>query len=117
GYSADKATNTDAGAGPSATFDVISTDANLVSMNPQYGPMTPAFRPLHFSYTLAVPNAVKTFWIAPVTDNPNATMTVNGIAVRSGTQSTPVALAEGAATTITVVVTAEDGTTTQTYNI
>ncbi len=54
----------------------------------------------------------------PVTPDPNAKITVNGIAVVSGTASGSITLgAEGTATTITTIVTAQDNTTTRTYSI
>src|SRR6202012_5242427 len=90
GFATDQAGNTDAGSGPSPAFTVLSVDASLSSINPQYRPMTPAFRPLHYDYLLSVANGAKTIWVAPVTNDPDATMTVNGTAVTSGAQSTPV---------------------------
>ena len=47
----------------------------------------------------------------------NATATVNGVAVTAGTASDPVELTPGRSTLITVVVTAENGSTTKTYTV
>jgi hypothetical protein len=54
--------------------------------------------------------------VTPTTQDANATVTVNGAVVISGTASGLISLNEGA-NTITVTVTAEDGVTTKTYTI
>jgi len=55
--------------------------------------------------------------VTPTTTDANATITVNGTATLSGTTSRPIALAEGAQTVITTIVTAQNGTTTNTYTV
>jgi sugar lactone lactonase YvrE len=47
----------------------------------------------------------------------NATATVNGVAVTGGTASDPITLTPGSSTLITIVVTAENGSTTKTYTV
>ncbi len=69
------------------------------------------------TYTASVVNAIASVTVTPTAQNANAAITVNGVAVAPGTASGPVALAEGAITTITTVVTSEDGTATRTYSI
>jgi len=69
------------------------------------------------TYTTSVGFATAAVTVTPTTADPNATVTVNGAAVTSGTSSGSIALAEGANTTITTIVTAQDGTTTHTYSI
>jgi gliding motility-associated-like protein len=54
--------------------------------------------------------------MTPTTQDPNATVKVNGTTVTSGTASASIPLATGA-NTITTVVTAQDGTTSHTYSI
>ncbi len=69
------------------------------------------------TYTTSVVNATASVKVTPTTGDANATVKVNGVAVTSGTASASIALAEGANTTITTIVTAQDGTTTRTYSI
>ncbi len=69
------------------------------------------------TYTTSVSNATASVKVTPTTQDANSTVKVNGIAVTSGTASGSIALAEGAVTTITTVVTAQDGVTTRTYLI
>ncbi len=96
---------------------VASANDNLASINPSVSPLSPAFAPATTSYSLSVPNATASMTVQPITSDPHATMKVNGTALASGTVSSPIALAEGAATTINIVVTAPDGITTKTYVI
>jgi len=69
------------------------------------------------TYTASVANAVASVTVTPTALDARAAIKVNGAAVSSGAASGPVALAEGAATTINTIVTASDGTTTRTYAI
>ncbi len=68
------------------------------------------------TYTASVSNATTLVTVTPTTQDANATVKVNGVAVTSGTASGSIALAVGQ-TTITTIVTAQDGTTTHTYLI
>ncbi len=94
-----------------------SVNASLASMNPSITPLSPTFTPATTGYTLSVANTVASMTVKPITSDANATIKVNGITLGSGTISAPIALAEGAQTVISVVVTAQDGTTTKTYTI
>ncbi len=69
------------------------------------------------TFTTSVNNATSSVTVTPTVGDANAKVTVNSVAVASGTASGSIALAEGAVTTITTVVTAQDGTTTRTYLI
>jgi hypothetical protein len=64
------------------------------------------------NYTTAVGSSVTSLTVTPTATDVNATITVNG-----GTASTPVSLNSSGTTTINIVVTAQDGTTKQTYSI
>jgi gliding motility-associated-like protein len=68
------------------------------------------------TYTTSVSGATASVKVTPTVQDPTATVTVNGIAVASGTASGSIGLAAGA-NTINTVVTAQDGTTTRTYSI
>ncbi len=94
-----------------------SANANLAAINPGVMPLSPVFAPATTNYVLNVGNATATMTVKPVTGDINAKIKVNGTALNSGTVSQPIPLAEGAATAITIVVTAQDGTTTKTYAI
>ena len=95
---------------------VSATNADLSDLALSAGPLDQAFQADQTSYTATVGflNTVTT--VTPTTDDVNATVTVNGAVVISGTASGAISLDEGS-NTITVIVTAEDGTTTKTYTV
>jgi len=70
----------------------------------------------YLNFTAAVTNSTASIQVIPTTEDPKATITVNGNAVISGSASQSIALNVGA-NTITTVVTAQDGTTTKTIII
>jgi gliding motility-associated-like protein len=72
--------------------------------------------PDYKDYTGTVSNTVSSITVTPVTQDPIATVTVNGVAVTSGTSSASIPLSIGA-NVINTVVTAQDGITTKTYSI
>lgn len=94
----------------------LSSNADLAVLNLSDGSLTPSFTPSTYSYTTLVANAVVSITVTPTTADLNATVTVNGVAVTSGSASGAISLSVGV-NTISVVVTAEDGTTTNTYAI
>jgi len=93
-----------------------STDAllSLLKLNP--GTKTPAFMSNVTSYTATVVYGVTSTTVTPVTTDPNATVTVDGIAVTSGTASGAIPLVVGP-NVITAKVKAQDGITTKTYTV
>jgi len=95
----------------------LSTNATLSSIKLGSGTLSPAFAAATTSYTVSVANTVSTLTITPTTTDPNATIKINGTAVTSGTASVSIALAEGAQTVITTVVTAQNGTTKESYTV
>ncbi|MFC6997177.1 cadherin-like beta sandwich domain-containing protein [Rufibacter roseus] len=98
------------------TTTVASANANLAGLQISSGTFNPAFDPATTSYAVAVNHYTTLVSFIPVLEDDNATITINGTAVSNGATSAPVNLAVGD-NTITVVVTAEDGTTTQSYAI
>ncbi len=94
----------------------LSNNAALSNLAISSGSLAPAFVSTTLSYTDAVGNAVASVTVTPTTSDANATVKVNGITVASGSASGSLPLAVGA-NNINVVVTAQDGTTTQTYTI
>ncbi len=94
----------------------LSNDASLSGLTISNGTLMPAFASTTLGYTDSVGNAVASVTVTPATSDANATLTVNGIAVTSGSASGAIALAVGA-NNINIIVTAQDGTTMQTYTV
>lgn len=93
-----------------------SSNATLAGLAPSAGTLNPAFDAGTFGYGLALGNDVESLTVTPTAAEPNATITVNGDTVTSGSPSQPISLDVGP-NTITVLVTAQDGTTSETYTI
>ncbi len=93
-----------------------STDASLSNLYLNKGTLSPAFAAGTYSYTASAGYGTTSINVTPVAGDPlGATITVNGSAVSSGSAaSVPLNLGNN---TITIVVTAEDGTTISTYTI
>ena len=92
-------------------------NADLSGLTISSGTLTPAFAKATTSYTVDVGANVSSVTVTPTTDDSAATVTVNGTAVTSGSASDAVALVSDHPVTITVQVTAEDKTTTETYTV
>ncbi|WP_274426303.1 cadherin-like beta sandwich domain-containing protein [Chelativorans sp. YIM 93263] len=112
---------TAADGGTRQTYTVVvtraaSSNAELVGLVSSAGTLDPAFDANTFSYTIAVGKEVEMLTLTPTAAEPNAAITVNAQTVASGTASPAVVLPAGS-TSIPVVVTAQDGTTTLTYSI
>src|SRR5690606_3302310 len=103
-------------AGPFTHAAPAATDASLSGLTPGAGSLAPAVASATTSYAADVANTVASIALTPIASDAGATITVDGTAVASGAASAPIALAVGD-TTIAIVVTAEDGITTQTYTI
>ncbi len=80
------------------------------------GTLTPAFATGIENYTASVPFATTALTVTPTTTVATSIVTVNGTAVASGTASAPIALNVGT-NTITVLVTAQDPSSTRTYTV
>ncbi len=93
-----------------------SNNADLSNLTLSTGTLTPVFASATTSYTSSVANAVNSITVTPTAADAGATITVNGNAVTSGTASGAIALNVGS-NIITVVVTAQNTTTTKTYTI
>ncbi|MCX5990869.1 MAG: cadherin-like beta sandwich domain-containing protein [Chloroflexi bacterium] len=92
------------------------TDATLSNLTISAGTLTPAFASGNTGYTDGVANSVNSVTVTPTANESHATITVNGVAVASGSASGAIALNVGD-NTITIVVTAQDGTTSDTYTV
>ncbi len=93
-----------------------SSDASLSSLNLSTGLLLPAFVSGTHTYTATVSNSISTLTMTPTSNDSNASIKVNGIDVVSGAASSQLPLSVGA-NTVTILVTAEDSTTTQTYTV
>ncbi|HEY4327110.1 MAG TPA: cadherin-like beta sandwich domain-containing protein [Mucilaginibacter sp.] len=82
--------------------------SGLVLSNSSFGQ---TFSTATNNYTATVSNAITTTTIKPTVVDPTATITVNGAALASGTTSKPIVLTVGNNNIITIVITAQDGTT------
>lgn len=94
----------------------LSSNANLSNLTLSTGTLNPTFSASTPSYTASVGNAVSSITVKPTATDANATIKVNGTPVISGQASGPINLSVGD-NSITVVVTAQDGTTKKTYTI
>jgi len=95
---------------------VASDDATLSDIAVSAGVLSPAFDTATTAYTVDATHETASTTVTPTANDDDATITVDATAVDSGVASDSIALAVGD-TTITIVVTAEDGTTTETYTI
>ncbi len=104
------------GADVSFTTLPAGTNAALSSLTLSSGSLDPVFDAATLAYTAAVAYSVTDISVTPTAADSHAGITVNGTAVASGSASGAIALAQGE-NTISVIVTAQDGTTTQTYTL
>ena len=92
-----------------------SSNADLSDLALSSGTLSPVFTAGTTSYTASVGNDVTSITVTPTVADSKATVTVNGTGVASGIPSGVISLNTGD-TTITIVVTAEDGAT-KTYTV
>jgi hypothetical protein len=92
------------------------TDSALSRLTVSPGSLNETFDAGKFTYTASVANSVTSIDVTPTVNNNRATLKVKNVAATSGSASTVSALVVGP-NTITVTVTAEDGTTSNDYTI
>lgn len=100
-----------------ANFILNSANANLISLVPSTGRLSPAFDSSTTSYTDSVVKTALNFRLTPTVAQTGATVTVNGTAVVSGSVSGVVPLSVGSNPPISIIVTAPDGVTKKTYTV
>ena len=91
-------------------------NANLSNLIVSKATLTPVFASGTLSYTADVSFSVTQVTVTATASQNGSTLTINGTATNSGVPSAPIALIVGD-TDSTVVVTASDGTTVQTYRV
>ncbi|WP_405079938.1 cadherin-like beta sandwich domain-containing protein [Paenibacillus chitinolyticus] len=91
-----------------------SGNADLSGLAVSAGSLTPAFTPAVTAYTISVKNSVAEVTVTPTAADPTASVSVNGAAVPAGS-GRQIPLSVGA-NPVTVVVTAQNGTT-KTYTV
>ena len=94
----------------------ISNDATLSGLAISAGTLSPTFTAGTIAYTAGVGDSVTSTTVTPTATESHATITVNGTTVVSGSASGAISLNVGN-NTVTIVATAQDGTTTKTYTI
>jgi alpha-tubulin suppressor-like RCC1 family protein/phosphodiesterase/alkaline phosphatase D-like protein len=102
--------------GRDLTFLTLSDNAHLAGLRLSAGTLAPAFERGATHYVATVPFAAGEVAVIPTTEHPGARVLVDGAPVASGSQSGMIRLEVGN-TTITNLVTAEDGITTKTYTV
>lgn len=93
----------------------VTIDATLADLRLTTGVLTPAFYRYTTNYQNIVPAGTNSLKVLPVAYEPSSTITVNGQTVVTGTESQTIDISTNK--TITVVVTAKDGTTKKTYTV
>ena len=97
-----------------STAQTVATLSNLV---PSAGTLAPAFASGTETYTATVPYATVAMTVTPTATDPNATITVDGNIVTSGTSSSLLGLSVGSSNVITTVVVSQDLSVTKTYTL
>ncbi|RZA30570.1 MAG: cadherin-like beta sandwich domain-containing protein, partial [Proteobacteria bacterium] len=95
---------------------LAATNADLSALAISTGTLTPVFASGTVTYNAAVTNATTSITVTPTKSTGSSTVRVNGTIVANATASQALPLSVGA-NTISVAVTAEDGTTIKTYTI
>lgn len=94
----------------------LSHEAELNDIALSSGSLNELFASGTTSYTANVPNGTSSITVTPTVRDYTATVKVNGAVVTSGSASAAIPLSAGS-NAITVLVKAEDGTTTETYTV
>jgi PGF-pre-PGF domain-containing protein len=94
-----------------------STNANLAALTVSKGTLTPTFSSNTVSYNVSVDYTVTSINVTATMSDSKASMVINGQVASSGIAKSIALQPSGNKTTITITLTAEDGTTTESYSI
>lgn len=100
----------------SPVFNVVSANATLSSLSVGGTTLTPEFDKTVVTYYATVPNSTTSIAVTPTATDYHSSLTVNGTHATTGVPFTVQQLSVGD-NGITIKVTAEDGSTTETYTI
>ncbi len=96
----------------------LSSNANLSGIVLSVGgTLQPPFNPNVTSYEIEPPGKPALTFVTATTQDPNATLTINGLPAQSGVPFGPIALSRQDETRITIVVRAQNLVTTKTYKV
>ncbi len=96
--------------------DTVGSDATLSGLSLSTGSLTPGFASEQTSYSVEVDFDVMSVQITATAADSAASLTINDVSVSSGEASEPIELQQGL-NAIPVQVTAEDGSSTETYSV
>lgn len=91
------------------------TAVDSIALN--YGKLSPALSAGTDAYSVFVPYGTMSIVVTPLAQDGAATVTVNGIEVPAGSSSGSIPIDGNITNTVTIVVTAKDGTTTRTITL
>lgn len=95
----------------------VENNAYLAGLSVDEGTLTPAFSNLTTAYQVSLSNEVSDLVVTAVPQSDKASVTINGTAANTENEYTVTCPLGVGDNTITVIVAAADGTTTQTYTI
>ncbi|KEO84736.1 cadherin-like beta sandwich domain-containing protein, partial [Tumebacillus flagellatus] len=98
------------------TRAAASTNALLSNLTTSQGSLSPTFSSGTHEYSVDVANSVSSLTVTPTVMDSTATVKVDGTTVASGSASASISLPVGSKE-ITVLVTAQDGTTQESYSL
>ena len=93
-----------------------SSNADLASLASDQGTFAQAFSGNLTAYTARVPARIKVFTVSPTVAQDGATLKINGVSAEPGL-SAPVIVLQPGRNSVTLTVTAADGTTSKTYTL
>lgn len=100
--------------GADVTFTTLNNDAILSGLAISSGTLSPAFASNTLAYSVVLDSSITSVILTPTANDGNASITVNGQNVVSGSPTGSIPLAAGN-NTLATVVTAQDGVTKTTY--
>ena len=94
----------------------LGNNARLANLAVNGGVLLPEFSPANTAYAVAVPHGTASLTLTPVTADPFAKISVNGVPVTSGSATAAIPLTPGG-TTITLEVVAQNGADSVSYTL
>jgi len=95
----------------------VSSNSTLSGLALSVGTLSPVFTSGITAYAANVPSTSTSVTVTPTCANSAASVTVNGAAVTNGSASAAISLGTSTVNTLTVVVTSQDGVTSNSYTV